>query len=292
MKCNLCPRRCNTQRTENENVNGYCKMPLQPVVARAALHFWEEPCISGTNGSGTVFFSGCSLGCIYCQNEEISHLSKGKQITVERLSKIFKEIEALGAHNINLVSPTHYAFSIKQALDIYKPEIPIVWNSSGYENPETLKMLEGYVDIFLMDLKYLTAERAFEYSNAADYPETATKAILECYRQKPNCIFDENGIMQKGVIVRHLILPQGTREALLVFDWVRENVPNAYFSIMSQYTPYGNAKKHKIISRKITSREYDKVLTYIYNSGFENCYIQERTSADESFIPPFDLTGI
>ncbi|MBE6727082.1 MAG: 4Fe-4S cluster-binding domain-containing protein [Ruminococcaceae bacterium] len=292
MKCNLCPRRCNAERYEAENINGYCKMPLQAVVARAALHFWEEPCISGTKGSGTVFFSGCTLSCIYCQNEDISQKHFGKAVSAKRLAEIFRELEALGAHNINLVTPTHYALAIKQALDIYRPNIPIVWNSSGYENVSTLKMLEGYIDIYLMDLKYVTNSRAQEYSDAPDYPQNAKKAILECYSKAGECVFDENGVMKKGVIIRHLILPQGTGEAIAVFDWVRENVPNAYFSIMSQYLPYGKAKQHRIIGRKITSREYEKVLSYIYNTGFENCYIQEKSSANEVFIPPFDLTGI
>ena len=286
MKCNLCPRRCNTERNETENLNGFCKMPLRPKIARADLHFWEEPCISGKNGSGTVFFSGCTLSCVYCQNYDISHKCNGKEITVEELAEIFKELENKGAHNINLVTPTHYALAIKEALKIYKPQIPIVYNSSGYERVEALKMLEGLVDIFLLDLKYLNRDRALKYSSALDYPEYAKNAILEACRQQPACEF-KDGIMQKGVIIRHLLLPQGTREAMAVFDWIRENASGAYFSIMSQYIPMGNAENFKEINRKITKREYEKVIDYICGFDFPKVYMQEKSSADKKFIPDF-----
>ena len=288
MICNLCPRRCNALRTENENINGFCKMPLRVKIARADLHFWEEPSISGQNGSGTVFFSGCNLACCYCQNFDVSHKCNGKEITVEGLAEIFKMLENKEANNINLVTPTHYAWAIKQALDIYKPKIPIVYNSSGYETVETLKMLQGYIDIFLLDLKYLSEDRALKYSCAKDYPEYAKAAILEAYRQSPFCEF-EDGIMKKGVIIRHLLLPQGTKEAMAVFDWVRDNTPNAYFSIMSQYIPMGEAEKFKEINRKVTKREYEKVLDYICSFDFTNVYIQEKSSADKQFIPDFNL---
>ena len=266
MKCSLCPRRCNAERTENENLNGFCKMPLQPVAARAALHFWEEPCISGQNGSGTVFFTGCNLDCAFCQNYEVSHLKKGKPITYERLADIFRELEEKGAHNINLVSPSHYVGAI-------------------------IRALKDYADIFLMDLKYLSPDRAKKYSGAENYPEYAVSAVKQAYLQQPECVF-KNGIMQKGVIVRHLLLPLGTREAIAVFDWVRENTPNAYFSIMSQYTPCGRAEQYPEINRRVTKREYEKVLTYICNTDFCNVYIQERNSSDEKYIPPFDLAGV
>ena len=260
-------------------------MPLLPKVARADLHFWEEPIISGKNGSGTVFFSGCSLGCVYCQNYDISHENFGKTISYERLAEIFSELEQKGAHNINLVNPTHYALAIKKALDIYKPNIPIVYNSGGYDKAETLKALEGYVDIFLMDLKYLSEEKAELYSRAKDYPTIAKTAIKEAVRQQSECVL-ENGIMQKGVIIRHLILPQATKEAIAVFDWVRQNTPNAYFSIMSQYTPYFKAKEMPVINRKITTREYEKVLDYIAQFDFQNVFTQEKSSAKEEYIPP------
>lgn len=288
MKCNLCPRRCNTDR---ENRIGYCKSPLQPKVARAQLHFWEEPVISGENGSGTVFFSGCSLKCIYCQNFEVSRGNIGKEISVSRLAEIFKELEAAGAHNINLVSPTHYAAAIIEALKIYKPKIPIVYNSSGYERVETLKMLQDYVDIYLIDYKYTDPEKAREYSSAPNYPNVVTDAIKECYRQKPQCV-TENGIMKKGVIVRHLLLPQNTKTAMEVFDWVRVNTPNAYFSLMAQYLPFGDAVSHRILGRKITEREYEKVVNYICDFDFSNVFIQETASSSEKFVPPFDLKGV
>lgn len=291
MKCNLCPRSCNANRTDFENLNGFCKMPLLPSVARAALHFWEEPCISGKNGSGTVFFSGCSLSCVFCQNYSVSHENIGKVITYQRLADIFKELEDKGAHNINLVTPSHYVSTIIRALDIYKPNIPIVYNSSGYDSVQSLKLLEGYIDIYLLDFKYMSSERAGLYSLASDYPENARNAILEAYRQRGMCEFSD-GIMQKGLIIRHLILPQGTNEAIAVFDWVRQNTPNAYFSIMSQYVPCGKAEEYPIINRKITKREYEKVLNHICDSGFENVYFQSRKSSDKAFIPDFDNSGV
>ncbi len=291
MICSQCPRKCKALRNETENLNGYCKMPMLPKVARADLHFWEEPVISGKNGSGTVFFSGCSLNCVYCQNYEISQGKKGKIISYKALAEIFKELEKKGAHNINLVNPTHYAMAIKNALDIYKPNIPIVYNSSGYDSIDTLKVLENYIDIFLLDLKYLSNDRAFLYSGANDYPETAKQTVNEALRQQPKCII-KNGIMQRGVIIRHLILPQGTSEAIAVFDWVRENAANAYFSIMSQYTPCHKAKDMPIINRKITNREYEKVLNHIMQFDVQNVFIQDKSSATENYIPEFDLKGV
>ena len=288
MNCNLCPRKCDANRSEKENINGFCKMPLQPVVARADLHFWEEPTISGTNGSGTVFFGGCSLRCIYCQNYEVSRGKVGERVSVSRLAEIFRNLEEKGAHNINLVTPTHYANAIIEALNIYKPQIPIVYNTGGYETVETLKLLEDYIDIYLIDFKYTDNSKANEYSSAPDYPQVAKKAITECYRQQPHCII-ENGIMKKGVIVRHLVLPQNTKTAMEVFDWVRGNTPNAYFSLMSQYTPFGDALNHKILSRKITKREYEKIVNYICEFNFDNVYIQDLTSSSKSFIPDFTL---
>ena len=288
MKCNLCPRKCNVLR---DNLKGFCKMPLLPKVARAALHLWEEPIISGNKGSGTVFFSGCSLRCIYCQNYEVSRGDIGKEISVSRLAEIFKELEEQGAHNINLVSPTHYVHAIIEALKIYRPKIPIVYNSSGYESTQTLKLLENHVDIYLIDFKYTDSAKAKEYSLAPDYPEVVKSAISECYRQKPECVI-KDGIMQKGVIIRHLVLPQNTKTAIEVFDWVREKTPNAYFSLMSQYLPFGDALNHKVLGRKITRREYEKVVNYICEFNFPNVFIQERESSSEKFIPSFDLEGV
>lgn len=291
MLCNLCPRQCNAIRTETDNVGGYCQMPSKPVVARAALHFWEEPCISGKNGSGTVFFSGCSLHCVFCQNSDISASNKGKVISVKELADVFKALEQKGAHNINLVTPTHFVDAIIDALDIYRPNIPIVYNSGGYENVEVLKKLHGYIDIYLMDFKYVDKDKALLYSHAPHYPNVCKAALLEAYQQQPKCV-SIDGIMQKGVMVRHLLMPQATRDAIQIFDWVRENLPNSFFSIMSQYLPQYKAHDMPIINRKITEREYNKVLSHIFDAGFENCYIQELSSAKKDFIPDFDFTGI
>lgn len=292
MICNLCPRRCNAHRTDTENIGGFCKMPMLPTLAKATLHFGEEPCISGKNGSGTVFFSGCSLSCIYCQNYNLSHNSFGKGISIERLAEIFKELEQSGANNINLVTPSHYSHAIIKALDIYRPNIPIVYNCSGYENLETLEILEKYVDIYLIDFKYLSSQKARLLSNAPDYPEIAKAALKEVYRQKGNCIFDNNGILKNGVIVRHLLLPQSTNDAIGIFNFVRENMPNAYFSLMSQYVPMHKAETVPQINRRITKREYEKVVNYILDSGFSNCYFQELDSATKEYIPDFDLSGV
>ncbi len=266
-------------------------MPDTPVLSRAALHFWEEPSISGTKGSGTVFFSGCPLHCVYCQNSEISTLNKGRAVTSDQLADIFKRLEEKGAHNINLVTPTHFVHSIIEALDIYKPNIPVVYNSSGYENIDTLKRLRGYIDIYLMDFKYFDSEKARVYSNAPTYPEVCKAALLEVYSQQSECVFKDD-IMQKGVIVRHLVLPRSTKDAINIFEWVRQNMPDAFFSVMSQYIPLFKAKNMSDINRRITAREYNKVVNYIIDSGFTNCYIQELSSADENYIPDFDFTGI
>ena len=266
-------------------------MPLLPKVARAALHFWEEPVISGKNGSGTVFFSGCSLSCAFCQNYGVSNGDIGKTVSYNRLAEIFKELEQAGAHNINLVSPTHYVLAIKKALDIYRPKIPVVYNSGGYDGVKALEILKDYVDVYLMDLKYLSSDRALRYSSAPDYPQMAKNAILEAIRQQPECII-KDGIMQKGVIIRHLILPQGTKEAMAVFDWVKENAPQSFLSIMSQYTPCGRAYDMPEINRKITKREYEKVLDYICGFDFPNVFIQESASASEEYIPDFNLQGV
>ena len=291
MLCNQCPRKCNAIRTDTYNIGGFCDMPHKAVVARAALHFWEEPSISGKNGSGTVFFSGCSLHCVFCQNSDISTNNKGKPISSTELSEIFKKLENQGAHNINLVTPTHFSDVIIKALDIYKPSIPIVYNSSGYESVESLQKLKDYIDVYLLDFKYIDAEKARLYSNAPDYPNVCKSALLEAYRQQGECLF-KNGIIQKGLIIRHLLMPQATKDAISIFDWVRENTPNAYFSIMSQYIPLGQALNMSVINRTVTAREYNKVVDYIANSNFENCYIQERSSADKNYIPDFDFTGI
>ena len=273
MICNLCPRSCGALRTETAG-SGVCRMPSVPVVARAALHMWEEPPISGTRGAGTVFFSGCSLGCVFCQNESISHRDFGKPVTVSRLRELFFELIAQGAHNIDLVNPTHYAHVVLQALTEPLP-VPVVWNSGGYDRVETLRALEGKIQIYLPDLKYVTAEYAEKYSGAADYPEAAQAAVLEMFRQTGPCAYDENGLLKRGVVIRHLVLPGKLAEAKLVMDWVAEHFApgEVLFSLMSQYIPWGRAAE------------------YMDALGLEG-FTQEPESAEQAYIPPFDLTGV
>ena len=287
MICNLCPRKCNAKRTAEKNIGGFCKAPENPKVARYGLHLWEEPPISAKNGSGTVFFSGCSLSCVYCQNFEVSRSVKGEIVTPQELAKIFEELENCGAENINLVTPDHYVAAIKEALAFYKPSIPLVYNSSGYVNEEQLNILSDDVDIYLVDFKYISSDRAEKYSGAKDYPQVAKNAIRYMLSKQPECVFDGGGKMQKGVIIRHLLLPLATGEAIKTFDFVAENFKNAYFSLMSQYVPMGNLEKFPEINRKITRREYEKVINHILENGFENCFVQGVSSADKKFIPKF-----
>lgn len=289
MICNQCPRNCNVDR---EKCVGFCKSPQNFRVARAALHFWEEPCISGENGSGTVFFSGCNLRCVFCQNYEISRDNKGVEISDEKLVSIFENLISQGAHNINLVNPSHYAHRIASVLSKWKSPVPIVYNTSGYDSVESLKMLDGLVDIYLPDFKYTRADKALKYSNAADYPEKAKAALSEMYRQHPQCDFDEKGMMKSGVIIRHLILPSNTNSSIEAIDYLSKNFPNAFISLMAQYVPCGDLSDFKEINRKITKREYNKVLTYAVNKGCEKMFVQELESADKSYIPAFDFTGI
>jgi len=267
-------------------------MSLTPVVAHTMLHMWEEPCISGKNGSGAIFFSGCSLGCVFCQNWEISHKNFGKEISVERLAEIFYELEQKGAHNINLVNPTHYAYSIVEALKIYKPSIPVVYNSGGYDTVDTIRMLNGYIDIYLMDFKYFSSEKSAKYSLSENYVQIAQSCILECIKQTGETVIDSNGLMKKGVIIRHLVLPSATSETIKIIDWVKTNSPETFLSIMSQYTPFGNAYNFKELSRKITFREYNKVLNYLIDSDLKNVYVQELSSSNKEYVPIFTLSGI
>lgn len=290
MKCNICPRSCNVERSKEK---GYCGMGEEIYIARAAKHFWEEPPISGTNGSGTVFFSGCNLGCVYCQNYEISHEAKGQRVSAERLGEIFGELASDGAHNINLVNPTHYALEIKRVLEARKPDVPVVYNSSGYEKVSTLKSLEGLVDIYLPDIKYISPERSGKYSDAEDYFDFAIKAVAEMKRQCPEDVFDEDGIMKKGVIIRHLILPGNTNQSLKILESIKENFgTDTIVSLMSQYTPYGKIDNFTELQRRITDREYEKVVSAAEDMGFTNLFIQEKESASKNFIPDFDFTGV
>lgn len=265
-------------------------------LARAALHMWEEPCISGKKGSGAVFFSGCGLRCCFCQNHDIAIGSRGLPITVERLSEIFLELQEKGAANINLVTGAHYVPQIVQALDMAGEkgmDLPVVYNSSGYEKLETLKFLEGYVDVYLPDMKYMESELAQKFSHSADYPETAKAAIGEMVRQTGKCEFGEDGYIRKGTIVRHLILPGHTRNSVKVLKYLHETYgDNIYISIMNQYTPVRTFDTCKELNRKVTKREYEKVLDAAVDMGIKNGFIQEGETASESFIPDFDYKGV
>lgn len=288
--CTACPRNCEINRTASP---GFCGVTDTFRVARAALHHWEEPCISGAKGSGTVFFSGCNLKCVYCQNFEISHNAFGKDISDERLTQIFDELIEQGAHNINLVNPTHYALRLAQLLKNKKPSVPIVYNTSGYEKAETLKELEDIVDIYLTDLKYCDNKVSKKYSKAEDYFNFASDAIREMKRQQPEDIFDSDGIMKKGVIIRSLILPGNISQSMKALDFVADNFGNeTIVSLMSQYTPCGHCNEFPTINRRISKREYITVLNHLDSLGFENAYVQELSSAKEEYIPPFDLTGV
>ena len=291
MLCNLCPRKCNAERKENIG-NGFCKMPQNPVLARADIHNWEEPCISGEKGTGAIFFSGCSLKCCFCQNYSISHENKGEIITTERLVEIIKELEDKGVHTIDFVNPTHFSHIIIDALTKYKPSVPVVYNSSGYDSVETLEKMQGLVDIYLPDLKYFSSEKSQKYAKCPDYFEKASKAILEMYRQQPKNVF-EDGIIQKGLIIRHLVLPANVDESKNILLWVKENLPeDTYISLMSQYTPYGDIKGFKELNRRLTTAEYNKVVDYFLDIGLKNGFVQEKSSAKTDFIPSFDGTGV
>lgn len=287
MICSICPRHCNVDRSVNL---GFCQSPDNFRVARAALHFWEEPCISGKEGSGTVFFSGCNLKCVFCQNNEISAENKGVEISDDKLISIFENLISQGANNINLVNPTHYAKRLAKVLSRWKSPVPIVYNSSGYEEVETLKALDGLIDIYLPDLKYIRAEKAMRYSKAADYFEKASAALLEMRRQVEDKF--DGDIMKSGMIIRHLILPQNTNSSIAILDFIKSNFPNTFVSLMAQYTPCGDLSEFPEINRKITKREYEKVVNYAFDNSFDKLFIQELSSADKSFIPKFDFTGV
>jgi putative pyruvate formate lyase activating enzyme len=291
MECTLCPRNCKTDR---QNALGFCQSPDTAVITRAAPHFWEEPCISGEKGSGTVFFAGCNLRCSFCQNHEISrNTTTGKQVTPQQLLQLFHRLKEQGVHNINLVTPTHYAHVIAQALKDPFP-LPIVYNCGGYESVSTLKTLEGKVQIYLPDMKYADPKAAAEYSLAPDYPEIAKEAILEMFRQVGPCRFDEEGMLQQGLLIRHMILPGHTKNTLAVIDWVANTFPKGQvlFSLMSQYTPTKQVENHKNLGRKITRREYEKCRDALFDSGIENGFLQDPSAAQKGYVPSFDGTGI
>lgn len=287
MNCNICPRKCNVNR---EDKLGFCKMSNTLKIARASLHMWEEPCISGENGSGTVFFTGCTLKCVFCQNRDIATYNNGKEITIERLSDIFIELMDKGANNINLVTPTHYVPQIIKAINLAKSKgmnLPILYNTSGYESVDTLKMLDGIVDIYLPDFKYYSDDIAKKYSNVGNYVETAKLALQEMTRQIGKAKFD-NGIMTRGVIVRHLILPSYSEDSKKVIKYLYETYgDDIYISIMNQYTPF-RMENYKELNRKVTTYEYKKVVDYAIELGVTNGFVQEGSAASESFIPDFE----
>lgn len=291
--CNICPRKCNAERLPlAENGEGFCGLGGAPKIARAALHFWEEPPISGENGSGTVFFSGCNLGCIFCQNKKISRGRFGKTVTPERLREIYEELINKGAHNINLVTPTHFADAVLASLEP-KLSVPVVYNCGGYESVETLKRFEGKIQIYLPDIKYSDNALAKKYSAAPDYFETAKEAVKEMYRQTGKYDIGDDGIMKKGVIIRHLILPGQLENTKNVIDWVKnEFAPGeVLFSLMSQFTPVEGCNTDELY-RRLTKDEYSEIADYLFESGIEDGFMQELSSAKEEYIPPFDLEGV
>lgn len=289
MICNACPRQCGVDRSKK---SGFCGAGESFAVARAAKHFWEEPPISGTNGSGAVFFSGCNLRCVFCQNFEVSRAKCGKEITDKRLTEIFDSLISEGAHNLNLVTATQYSERLSGILRAYHSPVPVVYNCGGYESLETLRRLEGLVDIYLPDLKFFDPERSMRYCGAADYFETASAAILEMRRQQPEDVF-EDGLMKKGLIIRHLVLPKNVNQSRRIFEWIKENLgAKTYISLMAQYTPCGELESFPELQRKITRREYEKAVCFLEDLGFENVFLQELDSAAEQFIPAFDLTGV
>ena len=291
--CRLCPRNCGADRWKGK---GYCGVGAEVKIARAALHMWEEPCISGKEGSGAIFFSGCSLGCHYCQNRSISRGERGKAVTVEKLAEIMISLQEQNANNINLVTAGHYAPQTAEALYLAKEKglrIPVVYNSSGYEKPETLRLLSGLVDVFLPDFKYLSPELSGKYSRAEDYGDRAKEALKEMLRQTGSPCFDERGMIERGVIVRHLLLPGHVEESKRVVEYLYKTYGNQiYISIMNQYTPMPAMSGDPLLSRRITKREYDRLVEYALSLGVEQGFIQEGETAKESFIPEFNGEGV
>lgn len=292
--CRICPRDCGANRAMGDV--GFCGETDKIKVARAALHFWEEPCISGKNGSGTVFFSGCNLGCVFCQNYELSKEHCGKEISQERLFDIFFELKDKGAENINLVTPTPFLPSVLSVVEKAKKEnigIPFVLNTGGYESVEMLKRAEGLIDIYLPDFKYISEELAEKYSKAKDYPEVAKAALFEMVRQQPKCIFSADGKLLRGVIVRHLILPGCVKDSKAVLSYLHKTYQDKiYISIMNQFTPVRHLSAHSKLNRPVTVREYERVLEHALLLGIEQAFIQEGETAKESFIPVFDNEGV
>ena len=289
-ECQICPHKCKIDRTKQI---GRCKATDKIKIALYSIHNFEEPCISGTKGSGTIFFSNCNMNCIYCQNYEISQLRKGKEITIHELAGIMIKQQEKGVENINLVTPTSYTLQIIEAIKIAKKKglkIPIVYNTNGYENVETLRLLEGYIDIYLPDLKYYDNEISKKYSKVDNYFEIATKAIKEMYRQVGQPILDKNGIMTKGLMIRHLVLPNNIENSKKILKWIKENLDNnIYVSIMAQYFPTYKAKETDDLNRKLTNKEYEKIENYLYDLNLENGYIQELGEHEEEYVPKWEV---
>lgn len=289
--CNACPRKCNVERNIGEFSRGFCKMPYNAVLARASIHLWEEPVISGERGSGAIFFSGCNLRCVFCQNYEISHENFGKQVSKSEFIDIVKNLENQGAHTINLVNPTHFVPFIKEVFSEYKPSVPVVYNTGGYDDVESIRSLQGLIDVYLPDLKYFDSDVSKKYSNAENYFEKASKAVLEMQRQVGKSVI-KDGIMQKGMIIRHLVLPKNTDQSIKILRWIKDNLPiDTYISLMSQYVPFVKTE-YKELNRRIVTAEYQKVIDEFERLGFENGFMQERSSAQTDFIPKFDLSGV
>lgn len=287
--CTDCPRNCGALR--GENGNGFCGMGADPVIARAAPHYDEEPIISGTCGAGTVFFSGCSLRCRFCQNYPISHEGFGKKISVDRLREIYFELIEKGVHNIDLVNPTHFAAAIEASLREPLP-VPVVWNTGGYEKIETLKRLEGKIQVYLPDLKYIDGLSGRKYSSAADYFEYTGPALREMLRQTGPVELDDQGVIRRGTVIRHLILPGCADESMKILDWIAENMEGAWISLMAQYLPFGDVQGLDQLDRRLTEEEYESVVDHLMELGLEDGFVQELSSSDEKYIPSFDLTGI
>lgn len=290
MICAMCPRRCRAERSERTGA-GVCGSGTLPRVARAALHHWEEPCISGTRGSGAVFFCGCALGCAFCQNEEISHGRVGKTLSVPQLAECFRDLEAQGAHNINLVTASHFVLPVLEALSLYRPHIPIVWNSSGYESEQTLALLDGHIDIYLPDYKYIDPKMAALLSHAPDYPQVALRAIAAMRRQTGPAVYDADGLMLRGTQIRHLLLPGLSGDAMRILTSIADALPPTPVSLMSQYVPCGRAKEIPGMNRRVTRREYERVAAHMRALGLPG-YVQSLSAASEDFVPAFDGTGI
>lgn len=283
--CNECPNRCNVDR---KSTVGLCGVGYLPVVSRVGLHMWEEPIISGTNGSGTIFFAGCNLGCVFCQNYDISHDLRGKVYTVQMLADAMRKLVDEGAHNINLVTPSHYVHAIVEALSLYRPPVPVVYNTSGYDSVEALRSLEGLVDVYMPDYKYMDKAKAAKYSQRPDYPEVAWAAIAEMHRQQPRLVL-EDGLLKQGMIIRHLVLPEMSAESVKIVESLYKTYgETVYLSVMNQYVPYGRAADYPEINRRLKPLEYTRAIRALERLGATNVFVQDKEAASAVYIPPFN----